>query len=94
MLHAMDRAQLCDGNDLTAEKLPYVLRPQNALSVAQRMWSNDFERSKLIRFDPMPRHTRYTQRLPFPSSLENAIRTGRLILCPHDHGTGCQSTKW
>ncbi|MBN0989738.1 EndoU domain-containing protein [Amphritea pacifica] len=84
MLHPMDRARLCSGSDLTAEKLPYVLRPQNALSVAQRMWSNDFERSKLIRFDPMPRHTRYTQRLPFPSSLENAIRTGRLILMLDD----------
>ncbi|MBN1008239.1 DNA/RNA non-specific endonuclease [Amphritea pacifica] len=84
MLHPMDRARLCSGSDLTAEKLPYVLRPQKALNTAQRMWSNDFERSKLIRFDPMPRHTRYTQRLPFPSSLQNAISTGQLILMLDD----------
>ena len=66
MLHPMDRAQLCSGNDLTAEKLPYVIRPQEALNTARRMWANDFERSKLIRFNPTPRHTRHNRRLLFP----------------------------
>lgn len=84
MLSPMDRAQLCSGNDLTAEKLSYVIRPQEALNTARRMWTNDFERSKLIRFDPTPRHTRHNRRLPFPSSLENSIRTGQLILLRAD----------
>ncbi|WP_428036073.1 cysteine peptidase family C39 domain-containing protein [Amphritea sp.] len=84
MLHPMDRAQLCSGNDLTAEKLPYVIRPQEALNTARRMWANDFERSKLIRFSPTPRHTRHNRRLPFPPSLENSIRTGQLILLRAD----------
>jgi len=48
------------------------------------MWANEFERSRLVRFDPVSRHTRHNRRLPFPSSLQNAIRTGQLILLLDD----------
>ncbi|MBN0985973.1 hypothetical protein [Amphritea pacifica] len=57
MLHAMDKAQLYNSNDLTTEQCPYVIRPLNALNVAQRIRADDLKRYMPPRFDPMPRKT-------------------------------------